>query len=104
VERIEGPVLLISGEDDQMWPSRTLAVIAMQRLRAHDHPYPDEHISYPLAGHSMTPPYLPRAATHALHPVRKKVYAFGGTPEGNRAAGEASWARMLAFLNTHLAP
>lgn len=102
VERINGPVLLISGADDQMWPSRTLAVIAMERLRAHGHPYPDEHISYPSAGHSMTPPYLPQAAAHAMHPVRKKVYAYGGTPKGNRIAGEASWARMLAFLGTHL--
>ena len=48
VERINGPVLLISGEDDQMWPSRTLAEIAMERLRAHRHPYPDEHIAYPV--------------------------------------------------------
>lgn len=102
VEQINGPVLLISGADDQMWPSRSLAVIAMERLRAHGHPYPDEHVSYPSAGHSMTAPYLPRAATHSLHPVRKKVYAFGGTPEGNRIAGEDSWARMLAFLGTHL--
>jgi dienelactone hydrolase len=102
VERIEGPVLLISGEDDQMWPSPTLAAIAMERLRAHRHPYPDEHVIYPSAGHSMTPPYLPMAAAHALHPVRKKVYAYGGTPAGNRAAGEDSWARMLAFLAMHL--
>lgn len=102
VERINGPVLLLSGEDDQMWPSATLAEIAMERLRVHGHPYPDEHIAYPSAGHSMTPPYLPMAVTHSLHPVRKKVYAYGGTPGGNRAAGEESWARMLAFLGAHL--
>lgn len=102
VERINGPVLLISGADDQMWPSSTLAEIAMERLREHRHPYPDEHVSYPAAGHSMTAPYLPRSAPHSLHPVRRKVYAYGGTPEGNRAAGEASWARIRAFLAEHL--
>jgi dienelactone hydrolase len=102
VERINGPVLLISGADDQMWPSQTLAEIAMERLREHRHPYPDEHISYPAAGHSMTAPYLPRSAPYSFHPVRQKVYAFGGTPQGNRAAGEASWARIRSFLGEHL--
>lgn len=102
VERINGPVLLISGADDQMWPSRTLAEIAMERLQEHRHPFPDEHIAYEDAGHSMTAPYLPRSVPHSLHPVRRKVYAYGGTPAGNRAAGEASWARILAFLTEHL--
>ena len=34
VERINGPVLLLSGEDDQMWPSPVLAGIAAERLAA----------------------------------------------------------------------
>jgi dienelactone hydrolase len=102
VERIKGPVLMISGQDDQMWPSSKLAEIAMERLREHRHPYSDEHIAYASAGHSMSSPYLPRAATQSMHPVRKKVYAYGGTPDGNRIAGEDGWARTLDFLNTHL--
>jgi dienelactone hydrolase len=35
VERIRGPVLLISGEDDRLWPSPVLAEIAAARLAAH---------------------------------------------------------------------
>ena len=34
VERIRGAVLLVSGSDDRMWPSRWLADRAMQRLAA----------------------------------------------------------------------
>jgi uncharacterized protein len=32
VEKINGPILMFSGSDDQMWPSLVLADIATQRL------------------------------------------------------------------------
>jgi hypothetical protein len=44
VENINGPVMLISGVDDQLWPSTRLSKVAMERLRAHDHPFPYEHL------------------------------------------------------------
>src|SRR2546427_6831613 len=47
VERIRGPVLLLSAEDDRMWPSTRLAQIAADRLDRHQHPYPYSHIRYP---------------------------------------------------------
>lgn len=41
VERINGPVLLISGGDDQMIPSHDMAKRIMQRLKDRQHPYRD---------------------------------------------------------------
>src|SRR5688572_11223870 len=35
VENTRGPILLVSGTDDQMWPSSDLADIAMRRLEQH---------------------------------------------------------------------
>src|SRR5262249_20676260 len=46
VENIRGPVLLVSGTDDQMWPSAELGDIAIRRLEAHRHPYPFRHLKY----------------------------------------------------------
>src|SRR5262249_127971 len=40
VERINGAVLLLSGEDDQMWPSTPMAEISMTRLREHNFAHP----------------------------------------------------------------
>lgn len=40
VERIDGPVLLISGEADRVWPSADLSTVAVNRLDANHHPGP----------------------------------------------------------------
>jgi pimeloyl-ACP methyl ester carboxylesterase len=53
VERINGPVLLFSGGQDEEWPSTAMAEMVMDRLRSHRHPFPDEHIRYPDAGHAL---------------------------------------------------
>jgi dienelactone hydrolase len=98
VERIKGPVLMVSGRDDQMWPSFELAEIARRRLERHNHAWPFEHISYPDAGHVMVPPYEPTTATTMVHPVTRRTYALGGTPKGQIAANVAYWRRTLDFL------
>ena len=56
VENINGPVMLISGGDDQLWPSARLSEVTMDRLRAHDHPFPYEHLRYEDAGHMIVVP------------------------------------------------
>src|SRR5215471_17276394 len=98
VERIKGPVLMVSGRDDQIWPSFELAEIARRRLEGHNHPWPFEHISYPDAGHGIAPPYAPTTATTIVHPVTGRAIAFGGTPKGQIEANVAYWSRTLDFL------
>jgi dienelactone hydrolase len=98
VQLIKGPVLMVSGRDDQIWPSFELAEIARRRLEEHNHPWPFEHISYPDAGHGMVPPYAPTTATTIVHPVNRRSYALGGTPKGQIEANVAHWRRTLDFL------
>ncbi len=43
VETISGPVLLISGRDDMMWPSMPMCEQIVNRLTAHHFPYPYQH-------------------------------------------------------------
>ena len=93
VERTNGPVLLISGDADQVWPSTQLSQVAMDRLGRHKRPYHDEFHHYPDAGHGIQPPYLPAT------PGR---YYYGGDPEGNAAANEDSWRRVLRMLDNRL--
>ena len=50
VERINGPVLLLSGQDDQFFPSALSSEAVRERLVSHRHPYLYEHVSYPGAG------------------------------------------------------
>ena len=51
VERIEAPILLLSGDFDDLWPSTLGGEQVIKRLRANDFPYKAEHIAYPGAGH-----------------------------------------------------
>lgn len=104
VERTNGPVFMISGEDDQMWPSRHLSEIAVARLRdsGHDSRYADEHLSYPGAGHLFSWPYYPTTTTTEVHAVAAVAVADGGNARDNARAWEDSWARVQAFLRTHL--
>jgi hypothetical protein len=103
VERIQGPVLLISGKDDQMWPSALMAERVMERLAAHGHPYRDAHLCYEDAGHAIGIPYMP-AMPARPHPVTGLTYAMGGTRAGTAFASADSWPRVLAFLAESLAP
>jgi dienelactone hydrolase len=102
VERINGPVLLVSGQDDAMWPSPVLADLAMKRLALHGHRYPYKHLSYPDAGHLVGPPGLPGTFTSSVHVLTRSLMAFGGKPKGNAAACAESWAHVLAFLRESL--
>ena len=48
VEAINGPVLLISGTEDEQWPSMEMSEMMMERLKKYSFPYPSLHL--PLEG------------------------------------------------------
>jgi dienelactone hydrolase len=100
VERIKGPVLLISGEDDLQWPSTLLSDIAIARLEQFEHPYPFQHLAYEGASHFIGIPYLPSRGEAYTHPVSGVRYPIGGTPQDTARASAESWDRLLAFLES----
>lgn len=55
VEKITGPILLISSKMDTMWPSEAAAERIMERLREHRFPYFYQHLSYDYGGHMFVP-------------------------------------------------
>lgn len=89
VERLDGPVLFISGEKDPIWPARRLADIALDRLDAAEFEYDYDHLTYDDAGHFITPPFLP-----------KSHHVFGGTPSGMARADADSWPAVLDCLRS----
>lgn len=97
VERTNGPILMLSGAEDALWPSGPLSEVARRRLDLHDFPFQYEHISYPDAGHSFPPPYMP--ATLSQSP---NGFLRGGSTEGTARAMEDAWRRILEFLNETL--
>jgi dienelactone hydrolase len=103
VERIDGPVLLISGGDDRLWPSAYMADRVMDRLKAHDFQHPFTHLRYDDAGHAFLTPYWPTARlVSILHPVVQEEMLLGGTPASLAYAAEDSWEKTVEFLETYL--
>jgi dienelactone hydrolase len=101
VEKTAGPILMLSGSDDQMWPSLVLADIAAQRLLRHKFAHRFEHVTYAGAGHFIRFPYSP-TITEIFHPVVKVLMALGGDAVSNAAADHDSWTRLLGFLAASL--
>lgn len=100
VEKASCPILLISGEDDQLWPSKRMAERIMERLKVHKYPYQYQHISYPNAGHRIKVPGLERSSYEPISEdtVTHEILQLGGTYEGNKAASEQSWGEVLEFF------
>jgi dienelactone hydrolase len=96
VEKIHGEILLLSGEDDQIWPSTLMARLLVKRLEAAHHPYRFKHVSFPGAGHLLTPDSDPNLL-EARHPTGVQI-AFGGSKRANREAQEKAWLAVMEFL------
>lgn len=101
VERTRGPILLISGGDDHVWPASHMAEMICARLRARNFSHSVEHLHYPKAGHELRYPFLPTTARTTRPAGLKFAIFFGGTTEADAEAQKGAWQRTLAlFRNT----
>jgi dienelactone hydrolase len=98
VEHIRGPLLLIAGADDQLWPSDIFATRILGIRRSHQVTYADEALIYPDAGHQIDVPFMPTTGLSAFD-EGSFTLALGGTPRGYAHADAAMWSEVIAFLN-----
>ena len=91
IERATGPVLLVCGEQDTLWPAcpmaRQLQARAPSRVKV---------LAYDDAGHAVfgLPPQSQSAPPG--------LAALGGSASGNARARADGWPRVLAFLHAAL--
>lgn len=95
VERINGDILLVSAGQDGLWDSTGMSRRIVARLRAQNFPHSVEHLDYPTAGHGVVGGPVTMEQAQQLTQV-------GGTPEGNYAARQEVWTRVLAFFDRTL--
>jgi dienelactone hydrolase len=87
--RIRGPVLLVSGGADALWPSDLQADQLMRALPRDGAAH--VHLNYPAAGHLVLGvPYYPAT-----------VDGTGGTLAADEAALATDWPAMLRFIAGH---
>ncbi len=86
VEKITGPILLISSKMDNMWPSEPASEQIMKRLKEHNFAYEYRHLSYDYGGHMFVPLEM------------KKIHMFKGDRGKNKEGGQN--ARMDSLVKT----
>lgn len=90
VEKIQGPVLLISSDDDRVWPSKEMSGRIIEQLKTSDFPFKFKHVNFKGAGHlAGRPGYIPWPTP---------FYVKGGTPEINGKIQVKVWEAILKFL------
>ncbi|MCP9485494.1 MAG: hypothetical protein MSC30_06515 [Gaiellaceae bacterium MAG52_C11] len=87
VERIDGPVLLVSGVSDEVWPSAAYAAAIVERRKAAG-----------LATTSLTALYAGDFVGIGLPNTAARV--LGGRREADAALRAHAWTRVLAVLRS----
>ncbi len=101
VEKTNGPVMLVSGKADALWPSFEMGERVVARLKEKNFKHQVQHLSYDAAGHMvfMGDPSSDNAASMARAPVSEML---GGTGEANMAAWRDNWPKVVAFFDAAL--
>jgi len=101
VEQIKGSILLISGNDDKVWPSSKMADMIEKRLKDNRFEFLFKNFKYDNAGHSISnnPDSKSSYQTNTITIDGKKYkYEFGGTVEGNFKAKQNARCELMKFL------
>jgi dienelactone hydrolase len=99
VERINGPIMLVCGQSDAMWPSCPMSQAVVARLKAKGFRQDVQLLAYPNAGHAAFGPPVP-----ADSPRTAEFPMYGGDIPGNLAARADGWDKATAFLAVALKP
>ncbi|MDA9774102.1 hypothetical protein N9B82_04020 [Saprospiraceae bacterium] len=101
VERINGPILLFSGEDDQVWPAAQMADLIEQRLSQYEFQHAFQNIKYQNSGHLISghPEINPSTRTGTMQINGKGYqYLYGGTTEGDKIAKQDAKVKLMEFV------
>ena len=95
VERATGPILLVSGGDDRMWPAERMCRLVVERMSQHGRADDVRHLDYPDAGHLVFPFDVSAAQSAAPFPM-----GLGGTSEADAAADADARPQVIAHLRS----
>ncbi|XP_004600326.2 bile acid-CoA:amino acid N-acyltransferase isoform X2 [Sorex araneus] len=100
VEKAQGQILFVVGEDDECVNSKVCAEQCLDRLRRHGKSNA-RILAYPGAGHLIEPPYSPLCYA-SWSPGFPSPLLWGGKTEAHAAAQEHAWAEVQKFLRQNL--
>ncbi|XP_034095981.1 peroxisomal succinyl-coenzyme A thioesterase-like isoform X1 [Gymnodraco acuticeps] len=104
--RLQCPLLLVVGEDDQNWPTHESAMDVKEMMDQAGNSHLLTVLSYKNAGHLIEPPFMPfaRASTFKTitNPPTKVMVLWGGELVAHSRAQEDAWRKTLVFLRENL--
>uniref|UniRef100_A0A672F8I6 Acyl-CoA thioesterase 19 n=1 Tax=Salarias fasciatus TaxID=181472 RepID=A0A672F8I6_SALFA len=98
--RLQCPLMLIVGEDDQNWAAEESANDMKEMMERAGNSHLLTVLSYPEAGHLIEPPYTPHVRFSKFKSV--VMVLWGGQTLAHSRAQEDSWKKMLFFLRVNL--
>ena len=103
VEQTRGPVLMISGQDDGVWQSSSMADAVVSRLKDAHFAYPVQHLKYSHAGHMAgLPEIVPAWHGPQTNPTSGREVDPGGTVAGNAQSSIDAAPKVIEFLQKTL--
>ncbi|XP_053718293.1 peroxisomal succinyl-coenzyme A thioesterase-like [Synchiropus splendidus] len=105
MSKINCPLMLVSGTDDQNVASVEAAEDMAQMIHAAGKDHLLTKLVYPGAGHVIQPPFAPHCRFSWIMDVKKGqkyTLLWGGQTKPHSDAQEDSWKKILAFLQMHL--
>ncbi|XP_029282933.1 acyl-coenzyme A thioesterase 4-like [Cottoperca gobio] len=105
VGRLQCPLLVIVGEDDQNMPTQEAAVDIKEMMERAGNSHLLTVLSYPNAGHLIEPPFTPHTRTSLFRSVTTNLIVtclWGGEMAAHSRAQEDAWRKTLAFLRKNL--
>ncbi|XP_006864778.1 PREDICTED: acyl-coenzyme A amino acid N-acyltransferase 2-like [Chrysochloris asiatica] len=102
IEKAQGQILFIAGENDECVNSRAFAEKAVDQLQRHGKSNA-RMLMYPAAGHLIEPPYAPLCYA-SWSPGFSLPLLWGGEPVAHAEAQEHSWREIQKFFRQHLIP
>jgi dienelactone hydrolase len=103
VEKTHGPILLLSGGEDGVWDSSSMADLVASRLKHNHFEYDVVHLHYPHAGHTVgRPEIVPAWSGEVRNPTSGREMNLGGSPKGNAESSIDAIPKTLEFLQKSL--
>uniref|UniRef100_A0A3B4B6E9 Acyl-CoA thioesterase 19 n=1 Tax=Periophthalmus magnuspinnatus TaxID=409849 RepID=A0A3B4B6E9_9GOBI len=99
--RVQCPLLLVVGQDDQNWPAFVSAMDIKKMMEKAGNIHLLTLLVYPDTGHLIEPPYSPHTRASTFRSF-ENTSLWGGQTVGHARAQEDSWRKSLMFLREHL--
>jgi dienelactone hydrolase len=90
VERAVGPLLLVSGDDDRMWPAARMCRMLVERMQANGRARDVVHLNFPDAGHVLFP----------FEPDPAVPFDLGGSLAAAQQAHAMAWPETVKTLRS----